>query len=148
MLKGLIQGIQVFDGIPCAVGCNITNEESLAITTDILAIPYLISRLKEDISVLADIKEKVIGLLNNYSTISARCEEAMPAVIGRVHEVLTHVTSVEYVLKFSYRMLFDYQKFLNEYTVALKICFKKYEDTSFECGQKFGQAFYDVFLGL
>jgi hypothetical protein len=149
-LKGIIHGLQVFSDIPCPAGCDINEDQSGQLLQDVLEIWDAIEALREGSDpgeFLPKLKEKVLDLYNIYSEVYPLCQDAVPAVNQRVHEILAHVSSLEYVAKFAFRSVLNYEKYYDQFGNMLQTCSDAGNpDVPKVCGETFGALVHEIFL--
>jgi hypothetical protein len=149
-LKAIIHGLQVFSDIPCPAGCDINEDQSEQLIRDVMEIWDAIEALYDgdDLGeILPKLKEKVLDLYNIYSEVYPLCKDAVPAVNQRVHEILAHVSSLEYVVKFTFRSLLNYEKYYDNFVNMLQTCSDEGNpDAPRLCGESFGALVHEIFL--
>jgi hypothetical protein len=150
-IKGIIQGLQVFKDISCPADCDITEQQSLDLLDDLIRIgnivSHLISGVRDLENALPILKERFVDLVRIYLELVPNCKDAVPAVQQRVHEILAHMSGLEYVLKTVFTIVIKQEEYYDQITDAITTCYnvKDAEDAK-RCGVKIGAAIHDVLL--
>jgi septation ring formation regulator EzrA len=83
------------------------------------------------------LKELFVRYLRIYSELLSGCQDAVPAVKQRVHEIIAHMSGLEYVAKFAIRFVLNYKEFQEQIGEALGSCYyAKDEKTAKQCETK------------
>jgi hypothetical protein len=151
LVKGFVDGLQVFKDIPSPPGCDITEKQSFFLWQDLentirIVADLAVGRHSLD-EALPMLKETFVDLLRIYSELLPSCQDAIPAVKQRVHDILGHMSGLEYVVKFAVRLVMRHEEFYEEFVNADFTCFhaKDEEDTK-RCGELLGSAIHDLLL--
>jgi hypothetical protein len=150
-IKGVIQGLQVFKDIACPADCDITEKQSIDLLDDLFTIDNivldLVYGLRDVDEALPMLKAKLVDLVRIYSELLPGCQDAVPAVKQRVHEILAHMSGLEYALKFAIRFVIKNEEYSVQIADAIRTCNNaKNDDDAKLCGVKIGAAIHDVFL--
>jgi hypothetical protein len=150
LVKGFVNGLQVFKDIPSPPGCDITEQQSFELSQDLENTIRIVIGLAEGMSLeeaLPKLKESFVDLLRIYSELVPSCQDAIPAVKQRVHEILGHMSGLEYVVKFAVNLVMRqeelYKDFINTHMTCIQT---KDEEDAKRCGELRGSFIHDVIL--
>jgi hypothetical protein len=143
ILKGIIGGVEIFDNIPCPEKCGITPQETLDLAHNVTLVLELIEVFfKPSVEYAVKLRTGLLGMSKLYLTLASKCGDAVPAFNERVHKVIVHMTSFEYIISLTYRIETNFDKWNDRWVDIQKHC-----DNDFTtCGGKMGRLIHDVIL--
>jgi hypothetical protein len=84
LVKGVVEGLQVFKDIACPAECEITEKQSSDLLDDLYNINDIVSDLANGFRDLEEglpmLKERLVDLVRIYLELVPKCNDAIPAV--------------------------------------------------------------------
>jgi hypothetical protein len=141
-LRGFIEGIQIFKGIPCPERCDITPQEAGVFNYNIklLLEAFFESLFKPSASGAVKLRTGLMGLAQLALSLTGKCSDAAPAFNARVDKAIAHMTNFQYIISLTYRVEENFNKWNDGMNNIMYHCMEDFT----ACGVKFGNLVHDV----
>jgi hypothetical protein len=144
-----IDGLQVFNDIPCPDRCDIDEVQAKRLLGDLYMGWSTLYFLMVDPGTwyrnIPKLKELATDLYKLYGDLSQVCD-GFSGAKQRIWEIEGHVSNLEYIPKLAMNCVVNYQKLQDQMKANVKICEDRQHPEYGRCAKGWGTLLHDVFL--